>query len=76
MRKKDWRGVALSVGAHVLYTTHMGTNTWVTEAEIVEVKRDHLVVTPIRSTRQPDVKILPAKLLRLKAIDRVTVLSS
>jgi hypothetical protein len=74
MRQKDWRGTPLQVGVTILYTTHMGTMTWVTEALVNEVKKDHLVVTPVRSTREPGKKP-GTRQLRIRAVDRITVLA-
>lgn len=72
MRQKDWRGSPLRAGVTILYTTHMGTQTWVTEAVVDAVEKDHLLVTPLRSSREPNKK--DARQLRIRAVDRVTVL--
>jgi len=69
---KDWRGTPIKRGAMIIYASHMGTDAWVTEAKVVEVHLEHLVVEPIRSTRDSE----PTKRsVKLRAIGRVTVLT-
>ena len=68
---KDWRGTPIRVGATVIYASHMGARTWVTEATVREVLKGELVVALLRNTRGDG---SAGRLVRLRALDRVTVL--
>jgi hypothetical protein len=70
---KDWRGTSIKVGSKLIYASHMGPSSWVTEAVVDQVLQDELVVLPIRSTREGMALNRP---VHLKAVSRVTVLPS
>ena len=69
--RKDWRGTPITLGCTIIYSTHVGRRSEVTEGIVAWIYEKELVVTPTRNTKGP---LIDARAVRLRALDRVTVL--